>query len=88
MSLLRYVGVLYYFLSDVLVFRQAFSFGQLVGAAFMIVANFAYVANKVKQEQSATKADEGMTLIELPRLSAASSSSAQSANSAHSAPNF
>jgi drug/metabolite transporter (DMT)-like permease len=87
-SLLRYVGVLYYFLSDVLVFRQEFSVGQLVGAGFMIIANLAYVSNKIKQEQrEAIQAEstKGMNLIELPRLSA---SSAQSANSAHSAANI
>lgn len=87
-SLLRYIGVLYYFLTDILVFKQEFSVGQLIGAGFMIVAFIAYVSNKIKQEQQeAIKAEstKEINLIELPRLSA---SSAQSANSAHSAANI
>lgn len=50
-SLLKYIGVLYYFLADILIFHLAFSKGQLIGAAIMVIANLAYVLNKINTEK-------------------------------------
>jgi drug/metabolite transporter (DMT)-like permease len=38
-ALLRYVGVLYYFLVDILLFKQDFTFLQLLGASMMLITN-------------------------------------------------
>ena len=51
-SLTGVTGVLYYFISDIYVFDQAFSKGQIVGAAVMVVANLAYVLDKIQKEKA------------------------------------
>ena len=49
-ALLRYVGVLYYFLVDILFFKQDFTFRQLLGASLMLFTNIASSFIKIKAE--------------------------------------
>jgi drug/metabolite transporter (DMT)-like permease len=57
-ALLRYIAVLYFFLVDILLFKQDFTYGQLLGAFLMLAVNLASSLIKIRAERNQVKTNE------------------------------
>jgi len=55
---LRYVAVLYYFIIDILFFKQNFTYRQLFGASLMLAANLVTSVIKIRAERNKGKSNE------------------------------
>ena len=51
-ALLRYIGVFYSFLIDMIVFKESFSFLQICGACIVLTTNITVIYHKWKLDKS------------------------------------